>query len=182
MTRRRKVLSIALCVLLVVLISYWLLLKWQFAGDGTIRYLGPFAPSYRISMSAVPLNKPGEYRYSFRRLPAIPEMDVLLEVNGERKDLHELEKLNTAIEVRFIDSAGKNVCKASGTLGPPAKHQWVVMSDGYAIIYSVDCLHLSIQSRRTYTLLIRIQDVDPHSPVVLLTPMLEWGGIKIELP
>jgi hypothetical protein len=164
------------------LISYWLFLKWQFAGDGTIRYLGPFAPSYRISMSPVPLNQPGVYRYSFRRLPAIREMNVLLEVTGERKDLHELEKLNTAIEVRFIDSAGNNVCKASGTLAPPAKHQWVIMSDGYAIIYSIDCLHLSIQARRPYTLLIRIQDVDPHSPVVLLKPTLEAGGIKIVLP
>jgi len=182
MTRHRKVLSIALCVLLVVLISYWSFLKWQFAGDGTIRYLGPFAPSYRIRMSRVPLNLPGEYRYRFRRLPAIRDMNVLLEVNGEKKDLHELERLNTAIEVRFIDSAGKNVCMASGTLGPPENHHWVILSDGYAIIFSVDCLHLSTQSRMPYALLIRIQDVDPHSPVVSLTPILEGGGIKIELP
>jgi len=56
------------------------------------------------------------------------------------------------------------------------------LSDGYSVIYSLNCFHLSIRRRAAYTLLIRVEDVDPDSPNALITPMLEGGGIKYELP
>jgi hypothetical protein len=184
MSRPRKVFTIALSILLFVACLYWLFTKWQFEGEGTLSYLGPFEPSYRISMARVPLNQPGEYRYSFQRLPAIKDMDFQLKVIGEGRDhLQGLEKLKTEIEVNLTDGAGKEVCSAAGSLRPQGNEpKWVILSDGYSLIYSVNCLHFSTRRRTSYTLLIRVKDVDPDSPNALITPMLEGGGIKYELP
>jgi hypothetical protein len=184
MSRRRKLFTIAVSILLFVSCLYWLFLKWQYDGDGTLSYLGPFEPSYRISMARVPLNQPGEYRYRFRRLPAVEDMNFQLKVIGERRDdLQKLEKLKTKIEVNLTEGDGKDVCSATGSLRPSGNDpKWVILSDGYSVIYSVDCLHFSTRLRRSYTLQIRIKDVDPDSPNAPMTPMLEGGGIKYELP
>jgi len=184
MNRHRKAVIIALSILLFAACLYWLLTKWQFEGDGTLSYLGPFEPSYRVTMARVPLNQPGEYRYRFRRLPAIKDMGFQLKVVGEGRDhLQGLEKLKTKIEVNLTDSAGKEVCSAAGSLRPQGNDsKWVILSDGYSVIYSLNCFHLSIRRRAAYTLLIRVEDVDPDSPNALITPMLEGGGIKYELP
>jgi hypothetical protein len=184
MGQHRKLFTIALSILLFVACLYWLFLKWQFDGDGALRYLGPFEPSYRISMARVPLNQPGEYRYSFARLPAVEDMNFQLKVVGEGGGgLRKLEELKTRIDVNLTNGAGKGVCSVSGSLRPSENGaKWVILSDGYSVIYSVDCLHFSTRPRTSYILLIRVNDVDPDSPNALITPMLEGSGIKYELP
>jgi hypothetical protein len=184
MSRKRKLLATVLTTLFFVLCLYWAFLQWQFKGDGKMSYLGPFAPSYRIVMAQIPLNRPGDYRYAFTRLPAVEDMGIIFKVAAQnRTGLGDLAKSNTALELSFLDEKGNKVCSASGTLGATGQAQkWVVLSDGYSILYNVDCIHFSTRFGTSYTLVIRMKNIDPHSSQVPATPMFEGGGIKYELP
>jgi len=94
---------------------------WEFSGQGSISYLGPFRPSYRVVWAEIPLHKPGEYRYSFRGLPSEDNMNFSLEMPGRSnvdllsKEWQQLVNLKTLIEVTLTDSSGRIVCKASAT-------------------------------------------------------------------
>src|SRR2546428_12431071 len=58
---------------------------WEFSGQGSISYLGPFRPSYRVVWPEIPLDKPSEHRYSFRGLPSEDDMSFSLELSHQSK-------------------------------------------------------------------------------------------------
>ncbi len=163
---------------------------WEFSGQGSISYLGPFRPSYRVVWAEIPLHKPGEYRYSFRGLPSEDNMNFSLEMPGRSnvdllsKEWQQLVNLKTLIEVTLTDSSGRIVCKASATPGgapfaPGDTQKWVLQGGGEVAYWHRNCLHFPTRYKSSYTLAIRIKDPDPRTPKALRIPKLEGGGMEL---
>jgi len=188
LTRWLRNLLLAGALLIGAAWLFWLSRTWGFEGDGRLSYLGPFRPSYRLVLPAIPLDKSATYRYRFRGIPSENDMNLTLYIVGkgyvayDSKDWQELENLKTVIEVTIMDGAGI-VCSASATPGgrpyPPGDTQlWVLTGGRFSEpgYWHKNCIHFKTVRRQAYNLVIRIKDVDPRSPKVALVPKLEGGG------
>jgi hypothetical protein len=170
---------------------FWLSRTWGFEGDGTLSYLGPFRPSYRLTLPAIPFDKSATYQYRFLGIPSENDMNLTLYIVGkgyvayDSKDWQELENLKTVIEVTIMDGTGI-ICSASATPGgtswPAGNTQlWVLTGGRFSEpgYWHKNCLHFGTSRKNSYNLTIRIKDVDPRSQKVVLVPKLEGGGSEL---
>jgi hypothetical protein len=175
----------AASVLVVGVFLFWSSRTWGFKGDGKLRYLGPFRPSYELKLRAIPLGQPGEYRYSFRGLPSQSDINFVLYVVGKStKDRQELEDLKMSMEATITNGSGELLCTVSGTPGGapwgPERVKWVLESGpDEAAFWHDNCVHFQTHNKPLYTLVVRIRDVDPHAPNTALIPTLEGGGAEL---
>lgn len=172
---------------LIVLISASTLLwcayeypAWRFRGDGRISG-GPLF-GHDVKMSAIPFDQAGEYVFHFRGLPN-ERMSLQLYAEGKTdRDREELTHLGTALDALLVDHNGGIVCQATGMARDGQnEHVWVVMSSGdEAAFWHWHCVHMPLQSSESYTLTLRISNVDPKTPRIRLLPVLE--GDRLDLP
>lgn len=146
----------------------------RFRGDG--KFSGGPVFGYRISMRAIPFYKSGEYVFRFSGLPK-QEMSLQLYVKGQSgDDRAELTHLGTTLDANLIDQNGRTVCQATGMVRDGQNERiWILMSDGEAAFWHWNCVHLPLKPSDSYTLTLRISNIDPKTPHVNLMPVLEGG-------
>ena len=126
--------------------------------------------------SSIPFDQTGEYVFHFRPSHS-REMTLLLEVEAskEQADSRQLIRLQTIIEVTLVDHDGRIVCQATG---PPKEGvtpaNWVLRSGpNEAAFWHRNCSEIKLRRAESYTLTVRIRDVDPKTPRIGLKPALE---------
>jgi hypothetical protein len=151
----------------------------RFRGHGKISG-GPIL-GYQIEFHKIPFYQAGEYVFHFR---GVPHEELVLELHAEGKgsdDEAEL-RIKTIIEAQIVDEKGRSICEASG---PPLEHGqnpngWVLMLGGdEAAYWHWNCAWVQFNTLDSYTLTLRIQDVDPKTPKINLVPILRSRGLDL---
>ncbi|HEY6387037.1 MAG TPA: hypothetical protein VIX91_15280 [Candidatus Acidoferrum sp.] len=148
----------------------------RFRGDGKISG-GPIL-GYQIEFRKIPFYEPGEYAFHFRRAP---REELILELHTEGKGSNDEAELRvkTIIEASIVDQAGRSLCRASGQ---PLEHGqnpngWVLMLAGNdAAYWHWNCEWVQYEPSDSYTLTLRIRDIDPKTPRINLIPILRSRG------
>jgi hypothetical protein len=181
MKRSTKKVTVALmaCIIMVLLLAdeYPAM---RFRGDG--KFSGGPIFGYRIEMRAIPFYQAGEYRFHFRGVPD-EEMSLLLDAGGMTNGNREvLTHLGTTLDALLVDQNGRVVCKATGMPREGQnEHIWVVMSGGLeATFWHWNCVNMPLKPSASYTLDLRIANVDPKTPRVNLLPVIQGG--QLDLP
>lgn len=145
---------------------------------GNARISGGPGIGYTIKMGAIPFNRQGEYVFHFRR---IPDGVMSLELYAEGKtdaNRKELTSPRTIIESSLVDDNGTVVCSFSGSPSEGQSGQtWALMSAYWgAAFWNWSCTHISVRHSSSYTLTLRVKDIDPNTPEIRLLPMLKSDG------
>ena len=174
MNRPRKVL---LTVVLSILALLWFADEYpylRFHGDGN--FSGGPVLGYQIKMRPIPFNQAGEYVFHFH---GIPNEDMSLQLYAEGKsdqNREELTDLDTTLDALLVDQNGHVVCQASGMpRDGQNEHIWVLMSGIDAAFWHWNCVHMPLKPSVSYTLTLRVSNVDPKTPQINLRPVLEGG-------
>jgi hypothetical protein len=175
MSRTKKaVLTVVLSTLALLLFAdeYPFL---RFRGDA--RFSGGPILGYQIKMLPIPFNQAGQYIFHFRGLPD-EELTLKLYPEGKTtENSEELTHLDTILEALLVDQNKHIVCQASGMpRDGENEHIWVVMSRGFEVAFwHWNCAHMPLKPSGSYTLTLRISNVDPKTPKINLLPVLEGG-------
>jgi hypothetical protein len=175
LSRGRKILvgAVALIVLLWAADEYPAL---RFRGDG--KFSGGPVLGYSIEFRKIPFYASGEYVFRFRGVPH-EELALELHLEGKNADNEPELRVKTIIEASIVDQTGRSVCQASG---PPLEHGqnpngWVLMLGGdEAVYWHWNCTWVEFGPSNSYTLTLRIRDVDPKTPKINLIPVLRSRG------
>jgi len=151
----------------------------RFRGDGRISG-GPIL-GYQIKFQKIPFYQAGEYVFHFR---GAPHEELVLELHAEGKGSdNEAElRIKTIIEAAIVDQKGRSICQA---IGPPLEHGqnpngWVLMLGGdEAAYWHWNCAWVQFNTLDSYTLTLRIRDVDPKTPKINLVPTLRSRGLDL---
>lgn len=184
MSRKKLVLTVtlgAIGALGLIAWSPWSTLR--FRGDGRFSDNGFFSyPRYVLTFPALPLYESGERRFHFQGLPN-EEMTLLLHVNGSsgsEEERSRLTKLPVSVDAVLTDSRGKEACKA---IGRPSDSNgdgiWVLMSGADAAYWHWQCNHVQIHSNESYNLLIRVATAAQSDQKVIVTPIIQGGGLEL---
>ncbi len=147
----------------------------RFRGDAT--FSGGPVLGYQIKMRPIPFYQAGEYVFHFRGLPD-EELTLQLYAEGKtEKNREELTHLETTLGALLVDQNGRIICQASGMpRDGQNEHIWVLTSSGFdAAFWHWNCVHMPLKPSVSYTLTLRISNVDSNAPKINLLPMLEGG-------
>jgi hypothetical protein len=163
----------------------------RFRGDG--KFGGGPVFGYEIRLRSIPFYEAGEYVFHFRGMPN-EEMSLLLYTQGKKSlyvggehppdDGYELTHLKTPLEATLVDRQGRTVCSGTGLPlhgdinGNP--NGWILQGGDPAAYYHANCLRVALKPSQSYTLTIKVHDVDPKTPRINLLPVLEGG--QLDLP
>jgi len=159
--------------------------SFRFRGDG--KFSGGPVLGYSIRMRRIPFYTPGEYAFRFRGAPS-EEMNLQLYAEGKSfANEAEITHIATNIEASLSDQTERIVCEASGSplTGAGKRDEtnpkgWVTMlSPDEAAYWNGNCLRMSLKPSDSYTLTIRIQNLDPNAPKIYLIPTLEGGQLDM---
>jgi hypothetical protein len=167
----------------------------RFRGDG--QFSGGPVFGYWIRLEPISFGQTGEYAFRFRGMPN-EEMSLQLYTVGE-SDRSALTNLSTQLPAVLTDQKGRVVCQGSGVVpkeGEPCndckiptdkeiaarqQKEWILMSGpDEAAYYHVNCLNKRLKPSDSYTLKLRVLDVDARTPHIKLVPTLEGG--QLDLP
>ena len=127
-------------------------------------------------LPSIPFDQPGEYVFRFGQ-PRSREMTLLLEVEPfhGRSESQLLTHLRTTIEVKLVNHAGRTVCQAAGSPGEGiGNDHWVLrMGGGEAAFWHEGCAEMKLKRSESYTLTIRVRDVDPKTPKIRIHASFE---------
>jgi hypothetical protein len=151
----------------------------RFRGDGRISG-GPIL-GYQIEFQKIPFYRAGERVFHFR---GVPHEELVLELHAEGKGSDNEAELGvkTIIEALIVDQKGRSICQASG---PPLAHGqnpngWVLMLGGNEAAYwHWNCAWVQFNTLDSYTLTLRIRDIDPKTPKINLVPILRSRGLDL---
>jgi len=146
----------------------------RFHGDA--KFSGGPVLGYKIKMRPIPFNQEGEYIFHFRGMPN-EDMTLMLYAEGKAdQNREELTHLDTRLDALLVDQNGGIVCQASGVPREGQnEHIWVLMTGSEAAFWHWNCVHMPLKSSVSYTLTIRISDVDAKTPNIRLLPVFEGG-------
>jgi len=156
----------------------------QFQGGLEIRDSGYFSyPRYHAVLGKFPLWESGEYQFTVRGLPPGREHLQLYVEQATYDNRAELTSLSTSVEVSIVDSAGKEICAGNGRLSDAETRDvdtWVLSSSASsASFWHNSCREFPISTAKTYTIRIKLSEVDAHSPHRTITAMLAGGGYEL---
>jgi|HubBroStandDraft_6_1064221.scaffolds.fasta_scaffold296047_2 hypothetical protein len=175
--------KIILAVALSIVALLWFVDEYpclRFRGDG--KFSGGPVFGYYIKMRPIPFSQAGEYIFHFRGIPD-EEMSLQLSADGKTDDNRdELIHLSTTLEAILVDQSGQIVCQGSGKPGDGQNERiWVLMSSGFeAAFWHWHCVHLPLKPNISYTLTLRVSNVDAKTPKINLLPVLSGG--QLDLP
>jgi hypothetical protein len=175
MTRLNKPATVTVAVIVICLLAYEYPLL-RFRGDGWIWGAPGFG--YDIKMRHIPFNQAGEYVFHFRGIPDV-DMTLLLYAEGKTyADRKELTDLGTTLDALLVDQRSHVICQGSGSAsGEQNDRSWVLMSSySEAAYWHWKCTDMPLKPSASYTLTLRIKNVDPRTPNISLIPVLEGGG------
>jgi hypothetical protein len=151
----------------------------RFRGDGRIS--GAPILGYQIEFQKIPFYQAGEYVFHFRGAPH-EELALELHAEGKGSDNEAELRVKTIIEAVIVDQKGRSICQASG---PPLEHGqnpngWVLMLGGdEAAYWHWNCTWVQFNTLDSYTLTLRIRNVDPKTPKINLVPTLRSRGLDL---
>ncbi len=183
MAARTLLASVAIVGVLSAIV--WRLFSYdptEFHGAAPMRDTGMFTfYRYHATIGEIPLATSGTYALRFSGMPATRMVLQLYVMGGSDANRKLFESLTTEITAEIVDSRGKVICAASGTLfGTDASKRWMLMSSANEAAYwHESCRSVSFESRTDYTLRVGLRNVDPRSPGVILRAMLQGGGIEL---
>jgi hypothetical protein len=126
--------------------------------------------------SSFPLDQPGEYVFHFH-VDLSRNMTLLLEVNGSKGESSrpELTHIRANIEVTLVNHKGRTICHASGLPKDGITSDSWALRRGHdeAAFWHRSCSEIKLKRSESYTLTVRIRDVDPKTPRIRLIPILE---------
>jgi len=173
----RRTKKVVLTFALTIIALLWLADEYpylRFRGDA--KFSGGPILGYQIKMRPIPFNQAGEYIFHFR---GIPDEDMSLQLYAEGKsneNREELTHLETTLDALLVDQNGHVVCQASGMpRDGQNEHIWVVMSGMEAAFWHWNCVHMPLKPSVSYTLTLRVSNVDLKTPKINLLPVLEGG-------
>jgi hypothetical protein len=175
---KRMILALVACVIMTL----WLADEYpamRFRGDG--KFSGGPIFGYTIKVPAIPFYRAGEYFFHFRGVPD-EEMSLQLYAEGKTyRDREELTHLGTTLDALLVDQKGREVCRATGMPRDGQNdHIWVVMSGfSEAALWHWNCVRMPLNPSASYTLTLRITNVDPKTPRTNLLPVLEGGHLEL---
>jgi hypothetical protein len=156
----------------------------EFKGGIGIHDSGFFSyPRYHAEIGQLPLWKDGEYQFKVKGLPP-DSLDLSVQVLDATLDnASTLTSLSTQMSVSIIDSDGKQVSTAEGSLSD-AQHRslnsWVLASSSsHAAFWHPRCQQLPISRSKAYTVNVALSGVDGHSPHKMLMAVLQGGGNEL---
>jgi hypothetical protein len=152
----------------------------RFHGDG--RFSGGPVFGFRIDLRPIPFYQAGEYVFHFHGLPE-EKMSVVVYAQGESpKDLPALAALETRLEGRLVDQDGHTLCHGTGVPRYNRKEhiQWVVEGERDVIVFWPNCMQMNLKPSVSYSLTLRVEDVDPQTPRINLVPVIE--DAQLDLP
>ena len=166
----------------------------RFRGDGHLSG-GPVF-GYWIRLRPIPFYQAEEHVFHFRGMPN-EELSLQLYAEGKSDDnRRELTNLNTEIEATLVDQNRRVVCQASGVVPKESdpcdckddckvwtdaeiearrQKEWVLMSGWDAAYWHENCLRMRLKPTDSYTLTLRIRNLDPRTPKIDLIPTFEGG-------
>lgn len=175
MNRTKKVVLTAVLSIIALL---WFADEYPFLRfHGDAEFSGGPVLGYQIKMRPIPFNQAGEYVFHFRGLP-YEELSLQLYAEGKTdKNREELTHLGTTLDALLVDQTGRTVCQGSGMARDGQNEDiWVVMSSGSeAAFWHWNCVHMPLRPSVSYTLTLRVRNVDPKTPKINLLPVLEGG-------
>ncbi len=162
---------------LLIAFAIWWLRSYritEYRGDGKITDAGTWNYlRYRIELSQIPFFESGVYQFNLAGLPS-GKMTLTLDSTGKtEKNRVQLTRLKTRIEATLLDDAGHTVCRAFGIPSDGIRENaWnLSSSDISAAFYNHSCVDIDIHRPRSYTLAVRLTEVDPDSPRAYLVPL-----------
>ena len=154
----------------------------EYRGDGKITDAGAWNyPRYHIELGQIPLFDSGIHEFNLTGLPS-EQMTLELVIAGKTgKDRAELTGLKTKIEASLVDNEGRTACKAFGIPSDGIQENaWILTSSStFAAFYNHACVDVDTRRTRSYTLTVRLTEVDSSSPRAYLVPILSGGGNEL---
>jgi len=147
----------------------------RFRGDG--EFSGGPILGYSLRMRPIPFYTPGEYVFHFSGMPD-EEMTFWLEAEGKNRNDESALRVKTLMEEVLTNQKGQ-ICRADG---PPLErgqsdHGWdLVLAGEEAGYWNWDCGLVLFKPSESYTLTLRIREVDPRTPKVNLIPLFRSRG------
>ena len=151
----------------------------RFHGDA--KFSGGPVFGYEIKMHPIPFNQAGEYVFHFRGIPN-ENMSLELYVDGKTdENRNELTNLDTTLDALLVDQNNHVISQASGMAREGQNEQiWVLMSGGgEAAFWHWNCVHMPLKPFLSYTLTLRVSNIDPKTPKIQLLPVLEGGHLDL---
>src|SRR5690349_5811354 len=128
------------------------------------------------SLQSFPMDQSGEHVFHFRQTQS-GEMTLLLQIEGPtgKEERQELTHLQTVVEVTLLNHAGRTICQAAGSPADGVRaDNWVLRtSRGEAAFWHRGCAEIKLKRSESYTLTVRLRDVDPKTPKIKATPLFE---------
>jgi hypothetical protein len=168
----------------------------RFRGDG--QFSGGPVFGYWIRLRPIPFYQAGEHVFHLRGMPN-EEMSLQLYAEGKSDDNRkELTNLSTEIEATLVEQNRRVVCQASGVVPKESdpcdckddckvwtdaeiearqQREWVL--DGDADYWHENCLRMRLKPTDSYTLTLRIRNLDPKTPKINLIPTFEGGQLDM---
>lgn len=128
------------------------------------------------ALQAFSLDQSSEHIFHFRQART-GRMILLLSIEesiGEPKR-QELTHSRLTIEATVIDHKRRTVCHAVGSpKDGMSTDNWVLRTGhGEAAFWHNGCAEIKLKRSESYTLTVRIRDVDPNTPKIKVTPIFE---------
>jgi hypothetical protein len=158
----------------------------DFRGHGPLRDTGVFSYyRYHAPLGSMALAKPGTHVMKFLGVPSV-KMALMLYFPSEMAPIPEptfelLRSLRTTLTAEIVDSRGKVICRGIGTpAGRDISNEWRLMSSSNnAAYWHQACRDVPLLRQTDYELRLSVEDVDPRSPPLQISVMLEGGGIEL---
>jgi hypothetical protein len=182
-------------VLLLTLVGCVPYRKGSFKGPGTVSDSGFFSYyRYHFRFSPpLPLHEPGTQTYNFRGMPK-DDMIVWFAITPFRyTEYKKLRSLTTVLSVEVRDDRGTLICGGAGALSeslcgmPEAEGHgkwkedfWVLASGASdAEFWRPGCTNVKFKRGRSYTLNVKVDQIDPRTPEISITPWIDGGGNEL---
>jgi hypothetical protein len=151
---------------------------WLYRG-GRLVNNGLFSrPRYEAQFPRIPLDVPGSYEYTFSRFPAADALVMLATPSGP--SVSSIERLTTSVRLRVVDQNNQVQCDATGSPGGKDNEQLIVTSStGVLGLWHMGCARLQLRTCNPCRLSIVVGPVDPATPVLLLVPTVQGGGVEL---
>jgi hypothetical protein len=154
----------------------------EFRGAGPMEDDGPSSYfRYHAPLGEVPLAVEGRYTFRFSGLPE-ETMGLQFYLPGYSEEHDKLLRtLSTTLTVEIVDGSGNRTCIATGRpSGTTPPETWVLMSSSLEAGYwHHGCVDRHFSRGMKYTLRVKVENVDPNSPQVVMKAVLEGGGNEL---
>jgi hypothetical protein len=184
LTTRVRALLLFIASIVAAAAAWWFFFSYhpsEYRGSGQLKDRGVFSYyRYQAPLGTFPFNAEGTYTFSFSRLPSETMSLKLYVPNHSFQNSQAIETLRTVITADITDGSGVQICSATGSPDGSGARRWVLSSSRFdASFWHEACRDRPYKRTASYRLRVAVGNVDPRTPNVSLTAVLEGGGIEL---